>query len=138
MTAKSEPQWNVPSDRYYDKHHQWYQMEDELVTVGITDYTQDTAGDIVYVSVPAVGATVKSGQPIGSLESGKWVGQIYAPCDGVVVEANEAIEQTPTLLNEAPYTNGWVVKIRPSQAVSSEQFMSAKQYRDQLRVDESA
>lgn len=129
MAIQPVSQRNVPNDRLYDQRHQWYLTEGSLVIIGITDYTQDTAGDILYVTVPPAGTELKGGQPMGSIESGKWVGQIYAPFDGVVVAANEQLEESPALLNQDPYGQGWIVKAKPYRQEDLDHMITPEQYR---------
>ncbi|WP_081700529.1 glycine cleavage system protein GcvH [Sulfobacillus thermosulfidooxidans] len=112
MATEPIHRWKVLADRLYDARHQWVQKDDVLWTMGITDYTQDTAGDILYVSLPEPGTVLEQGQPFGSLESGKWVGQLYAPFDGVVIAANDLVRDNPQLLNQDPYGRGWLIKAR--------------------------
>ncbi|MEB3102973.1 glycine cleavage system protein GcvH [Ferviditalea candida] len=128
MAIQPLSQWTVPGDRMYDQRHQWYLIDGSQVTMGITDYTQDTAGDILYVSLPAAGTEIKAGQPIGSIESGKWVGQIYAPFDGVVVSVNARVEEAPPLLNQSPYDQGWMVQIQPNQQEDLNRLITSEAY----------
>ena len=128
MSIQPVSQWSVPSDRLYDTHHQWYIREGDVVTIGITDYTQDTAGDILYYAVPQLGEQVKAGQPFGSLESGKWVGQLYSPFNGVVVEVNSQLEGNPGLLNQDCYGSGWLIKVRPTQDNSLNGLLTPELY----------
>jgi glycine cleavage system H protein len=84
------------------------------VVTGTTDFAQKMAGEIVYVQLPLVGKTITQGKPCASLESGKWVGRIYAVVSGKVVEVNEALEDSPNLINEGPYDQGWIFRVEPS------------------------
>ncbi len=103
-----------PDDIYYHKEHYWAKVEGNVVTMGTSDFAQKLAGQIVYVELPAQGKTLEQGKPCGSMESGKWVGRIYAPLSGKVQTANQALEDTPELINESPYEKGWICKIAPS------------------------
>lgn len=103
-----------PDDLYYHKEHFWAKVEGNLVIVGTTDFAQKLAGDIVYVELPAKGKMVEQGKPCGSMESGKWVGRIYAPVSGKVESSNEALEDSPELINESPYGKGWIFKVSPT------------------------
>ena len=103
-----------PEDLYYHKEHFWARVEAEAVTIGTTDFAQKLAGDVVYVELPAPGKTVEQGKPCGSMESGKWVGRIYAPVSGKIEAINNDLEDKPELINESPYDKGWLVKIVPS------------------------
>ena len=103
-----------PDDLYYHKEHFWAKVEGNTVVVGTTDFAQKAAGDIVFIELPSVGRTVEQGKPCGSMESGKWVGRIYAPVSGKVESSNENLEDSPELVNESPYEKGWIFKISPS------------------------
>jgi len=104
----------LPDDLYYHKEHFWAKVEGHGVIVGTTDFAQKLAGQIVYVELPSVGRVVEQGRPCGSMESGKWVGRIYAPISGKVESFNEALEESPELINESPYEKGWMFKVNPS------------------------
>ena len=104
-------QYEFPDDLLYDKEHNWVRMEGNAATLGLTDFGQDLAGEIVYAEVPRVGRDLQQGQPFMSLESGKWVGRVKAIVSGKIVEANEEIEWESTLINEDPYGEGWFVKV---------------------------
>ena len=103
-----------PDDVYYHKEHFWAKVEGNKVTMGTSDFAQKLAGQIVYVELPATGRTVEQGKPCGSMESGKWVGRIYAPVSGKVEGSNQELEDAPELINESPYDKGWVCKIAPT------------------------
>jgi glycine cleavage system H protein len=124
-----------PEDLSYTAEHEWLRQPGETpdsVRVGITDYAQDALGDIVYVSLPEVGATVTSGSPCGELESTKSVSDIYAPVSGEVVAVNEALDATPELVNSDPYAGGWLFEIAPSDADELGRLMDAAAYQAQL------
>jgi len=104
----------LPDDFYYHKEHFWAKVEGDIVITGTTDFAQKLAGQIVYVELPAAGRVVEQGKPCGSMESGKWVGRIYAPVSGKVESTNQDLEDTPELINDSPYEKGWLYKIRPS------------------------
>jgi glycine cleavage system H protein len=107
--------YQLPDDLYYHKEHFWARVEADAVTVGCTDFAQKLAGQIVYVELPPKGKTVEQGKPIGSMESGKWVGRIYAPVSGRIESSNGDLEESPDLINESPYEKGWICKITPSR-----------------------
>jgi glycine cleavage system H protein len=106
--------YSFPDDLYYHKEHFWARVEGAIVTVGTTDFAQKLAGDIVFVEMPSVGKVVEQGKPCGSMESGKWVGRIYAPVSGKVQASNEELEDSPELINSSPYEKGWIFKISSS------------------------
>ena len=97
---------------YYDEHQQYARLEGDLVTVGLNDFAQAAAKAIAFVGLPRAGRKVEQGKPFASVESGKWVGRLYAPVSGEVVAVNGALEDNPELINSDPYGEGWVVKIR--------------------------
>lgn len=103
-----------PDNLYYHKEHFWAKVEGNVVTIGTNDFAQKLAGQIVYVELPPPGKVIEQGKPCGSMESGKWVGRIYAPVSGKVEALNQALEDTPELINESPYEKGWICKIIPS------------------------
>jgi len=101
-----------PENLYYTKEHEWIRIEDERAIMGITDYAQDQLGDIVYVELPEVGSCVTQHEICGSIESVKTVSDLYAPLSGEIITINEALDETPELINNDPYTTGWIVEIR--------------------------
>ena len=103
-----------PDDLYYHKEHFWAKVDAGMVVMGTNDFAQKLAGQIVYVELPSVGKMVEQDKPFGSMESGKWVGRVYAPVSGKVEAVNGDLEDTPELINESPYEKGWICKIRAS------------------------
>ena len=99
---------------YYHKEHYWAKIDRDKVIMGTSDFAQKLAGQIVYVELPSVGRSLEQGKPCGSMESGKWVGRIYAPVSGKVESSNQDLEETPELINESPYEKGWICRITPS------------------------
>ena len=116
----------VPADLQYTAEHEWVRLEGDVATVGITQYAADALGDVVYVDLPKVGSSVTSGSIVGEVESTKSVGELYAPLDGEVVEANDAVVDAPETINSDPYGDGWLVKVRVSEPPT---LMSADEYR---------
>ncbi len=104
----------LPDNLYYHKEHFWAKVEGNTVMVGTTDFAQKLAGQIVYIELPSVGKVIEQGKPCGSMESGKWVGRVYAPISGKVESFNEALEDSPEFINESPYEKGWMFKVNPS------------------------
>ncbi len=126
-----------PDDLKYTAEHEWVRSPgsgDGTVRVGITQFAQDALGDIVYVQLPEVGEDVESGSAIGELESTKSVSDVYAPVSGSVASRNEALDQTPGLVNSDPYGEGWLMEIRPSDPSSVEKLLSAEDYRAQVEA----
>jgi glycine cleavage system H protein len=120
-----------PDDLSYTSEHEWVRDPGEAgssVRVGITDFAQDALGDIVYVSLPDVGAAVQSGSAVGELESTKSVSDIYAPLSGTVAAVNEALDSTPELVNSDPYGAGWLFEMVPSEPEALEALMDAAAY----------
>jgi glycine cleavage system H protein len=103
--------YSFPDDLLYDKEHNWARIEGNVVTIGMTDFGQALAGDIVYAEVPKVGRAIKAGDAFMSLESGKWVGRVKAIVSGKILEANEELEWESGLINSDPYGAGWFAKV---------------------------
>ncbi|MHB8245809.1 MAG: glycine cleavage system protein GcvH [Acidimicrobiales bacterium] len=120
---------NVPEDLRYTSDHEWAKREDVGVRVGITDFAQDALGDVVFVELPEVGSTVKSGGPLGEVESTKSVSQIYAPISGSILAVNRALADTPERVNEEPYGSGWLVLIEPTDPAEVDALLDAASYR---------
>lgn len=106
--------YEFPDDLYYDKNHAWARVEGNIVTQGFTQFAQKLAKEIQYVEIPKPGRTVTQGQAVMSIESGKWVGRVLAMVGGKVITVNEELEFSPTLINESPYEQGWLIKIEMS------------------------
>lgn len=106
--------YNFPDELYYDNNHFWARVEGDVVVMGTTDLTQKMAGEITFVDVPEEDDEVTQGKPFGSIESGKWVGRVYAPVSGTIAEGNEDLEDEPELVNQDCYGKGWICKITPS------------------------
>lgn len=105
----------IPADRRYAKSHEWVLTSDSgIVTVGISDYAQESLGDITYVEVPGVGDTLSAGDVFGVVESVKAASDLYAPVAGEVVAVNEALDAAPETVNQSPYTDGWIMKLKPA------------------------
>jgi glycine cleavage system H protein len=105
---------NIPDDLQYTQSHEWVRIEGETATIGITDHAQDELGDVVFVELPGEGDTFDAGESFGTVESVKAVSDLYAPVGGEVVEVNSALEDAPENINEDPYGEGWIVKLRTS------------------------
>ena len=105
---------NIPSDLLYTKDHEWVRIEDGSVTLGITDWAQGELGDVVYLELPAVGDPVEQGKPFGTIEAVKAVSDLLAAVSGTVEALNDALADTPELVNQDPYGKGWMIKIKVS------------------------
>jgi glycine cleavage system H protein len=124
---------SVPGDLQYTRTHEWVRHEGDSATVGITDHAQDELGDVVFVELPEEGATFGAGDAFGTIESVKAVSDLYAPVGGEVVEVNSALEDAPEKVNEDPYGDGWIMRLR----VSSEgDLLSAEEYEKVLEEEE--
>jgi glycine cleavage system H protein len=118
-----------PDDVRYTEQREWARVEGNVVRVGITDFAQDALGDVVYVDVPEVGAEVQAGEPFGEVESTKSVSDVYAPVTGRVVERNSELADSPQLVNDSPYGDGWMIAIEPTDASEMEGLLDAARYR---------
>ena len=119
---------NVPEQLRYSSDHEWVSRDGDVVRIGITDYAQDALGDVVFVQVPVVGATVSAGDSFGEVESTKSVSDVYAPVAGTIVEVNESLAEGPQALNEDPYGDGWICTIRMSDPAEFEALLDAAAY----------
>ena len=109
-------QWDFPDDLCYTTGHSWARVEGDIVTIGVNDFTQFLAGEISYIDLPMEGDEFKVDDVVGTIETGKWLGKYYAPVSGEIVEINEELEADPTLINSSPYGDGWIVKIKMTDA----------------------
>ncbi len=124
---------SVPEELQYTRSHEWVRREGETATVGITDHAQDELGDVVFVELPEVGATFDAGEAFGAVESVKAVSDLYAPVGGEVLEVNGALEDAPEKINEDPYGDGWILKLRAS---GEGDLLSAQEYEQFLEQEE--
>ena len=124
-----------PEDFRYTKEHEWVKAEGETATIGITDHAQEELGDIVYVDLPKVGATVQQGKSLGSVESVKAVSDIYAPVSGEVTEINELLASSPEKLNADPHGAAWLVKVRLTNPGEIVQLMTAADYQTYIGAE---
>jgi glycine cleavage system H protein len=106
---------SVPAELHYTPEHEWVSLDGATASIGITEYAAQQLGDVVYVSLPAVGSTVTAGEPCGEVESVKSVSDLYSPVDGEVTEVNAELEDDPSLVNADPYTGGWMFRVRVPQ-----------------------
>jgi glycine cleavage system H protein len=125
-----------PEELRYTAEHEWVRATDSgTVVFGITDYAQDSLGDIVYVSLPELGASLSAGEACGEVESTKSVSDIYAPVAGEVVARNDALDAAPEVVNSDPYSNGWMVEVRPADPADLDALLSASDYRALVEKD---
>jgi len=118
----------IPEDLFYSEEHEWVRLDDEIATIGITDFAQGQLGDIVYVELPAVGDRVEAGAVIGELESTKSVSDIFSPLSGEIVARNEALDGGPEVINSDPYGEGWLIKLRPLDDDPTASLLEAEAY----------
>lgn len=117
-----------PDDVRYTKDHEWAREENGVVTIGITGYATDQLGDVVFVELPDSGKQLEAGKAFGVVEAVKTVSDLYAPITGEVVEVNSALADNPALVNQSPYGEGWMIKIRPADAGQLAQLLSHVDY----------
>jgi glycine cleavage system H protein len=127
----------VPDDLSYTAEHEWVAIDGAVASVGITDHAQSALGDVVFVSVPTVGAKVTAGEPCGEVESTKSVSDLYCPVDGEVIEVNGAVDDDPSLVNSDPYGAGWLFRVQLTDGAGSPSgLLSADEYADLTRDQE--
>lgn len=118
----------IPEDLKYSKEHEWARLEEDIATVGITDYAQGELGDIVFVELPQVGTKVEYMKPFGTIEAVKAISDLYSPLTGEVVEVNGNLEGDSSIINGDPYGEGWIIKIRYSDSEELKNLLSAAEY----------
>ena len=119
--------YQMPEDLYYEENHFWIRPENDLLVFGMDDFGQKLAGEIVFVQLPFEGKKLKTGKKFAQIESGKWLGKIYAPLNGEIAEVNEALETSPELINEDCYGKGWMYKITPDNMDDIEQLIHSQE-----------
>jgi glycine cleavage system H protein len=117
-----------PEEFLYTEDHEWVLVEDDIVTVGISDFAQDSLGDIVFVELPEVGYQVEAGKTFGVVESVKAVSDIYTPITGEVVEVNDELPDTPELVNTSPYEGAWMIKVKLDNPAELDGLLDAEAY----------
>jgi len=123
----------VRSELKYLSSHEWVRVEEDgTVTVGISDYAQESLGDVVYVECPDVGAGIVVGEQVAVVESVKAASDIYAPVSGEIIEVNEALEDSPEMVNDSPYDDGWFFKVRPDELEELSNALDGEAYEQQL------
>jgi glycine cleavage system H protein len=122
-----------PEDNLYSKDHEWISIQDNVGTIGITDYAQHELGDVVYVDLPEVGDTFEAGEPFGSVESVKAVSEVFCPVGGEVIEVNSKLEESPELINESPHQKAWMIRVRLSNSDELKELLSAEEYEEYLQ-----
>ena len=117
-----------PADRRYSQSHEWFQLEGDIVTMGITKFAADELTDITYVELKPNGAQVKAGSPIAEVESVKTTADVYSAVEGTIVDVNKAVSSDPSLLNSDPYTKGWLIKIKVADPSPLQNLMDQATY----------
>jgi glycine cleavage system H protein len=123
---------HTPADLQYTESHEWIRSEDDLCTVGVTDFAQNQLSDLTYVELPEVGDNVEAGDEIAVLESVKAASDVYAPCAGTIIEVNQSAAENPELINKDPYGDGWLFKIQPADPADLDDLMDAEEYQSGL------
>ena len=120
---------NFPVELKYTKDHEWVKIDGDIATIGVTDFAQKELGDIVYVEVETIGETIEAGEVFGTVEAVKTVSDLFMPVTGEVLEFNGELESSPELVNDAPYTEGWMVKVKITGALLAD-LLDAASYKD--------
>ncbi len=119
---------NLPDDLRYAEDHEWVRLAGDKVVVGVSDYAQDRLGDITYVEIPQVGDAFKKGESCGTLESVKAVADLFIPLSGEILAVNDALAESPGLVNEDPYGEGWILEVKPLNAAELDELMDSDAY----------
>jgi glycine cleavage system H protein len=123
----------LPEDMRFAKDHEWAKLERDKVKVGISDYAQDQLGDVVFVELPRVGDNLAKGDQFGTVESVKAVSELYMPLSGEVLAVNTVLEESPELVNKAPYVEGWMIEVKPSDLSELDDLMTRETYIQMLK-----
>ena len=126
---------NVPEDLHYSKDHEWVRVEGDVAVVGITDYAQNSLGDVVYVELPKAGEEFAANESFGSVESVKAVSEVFSPVSGAVADVNEALNDEPEKVNGDPYGEGWMIKVRMSNSGEVDSLLTAAEYEDFTKAE---
>ena len=126
---------NIPEDLHYSKDHEWVRVEGNVAVVGITDYAQNSLGDVVYVEMPKPGESFAANEPFGSVESVKAVSEVFSPVSGEVVETNQSLDDQPEKVNTDPYGEGWMIRVQMSNSGEVDSLLTAAEYEDFTKGD---
>jgi len=132
FNAFLEEKMEAPPGLKYSKEHEWVATEESVATIGITDHAQEQLGEIVYIELPSIGEKISKDDPFGVVESVKAVSDIYAPVSGTVIEVNEDLAESPEAVNEDPYGDGWLIKVRVSDASDLDDLMDNEEYEEMI------
>ena len=125
---------NIPSDLLYSNDHEWVRLEEDIATIGITDFAQQELGDIVYIEIETIGDNLQKEQVFGTVEAVKTVSDLFMPISGEVLEFNTALEDTPETVNNEPYDSGWIIKIKIENPSQLKHLLSAEQYKQLIQA----
>jgi len=125
-----------PEDLKYSQSHEWVRAEDDLATIGITDFAAEELGDIVNIELPEVGTTLSAGQSFGSIDSVKAASELISPVSGEVVEVNEDLESTPELVNQEPFSSGWMIIVKMEDPSEVDLLMTSEEYEHFIEAEE--
>ena len=120
---------NFPEELKYTKDHEWVKLEGDVAVIGVTDFAQTELGDIVYIEVDTVGETIDAEEVFGTIEAVKTVSDLFLPVNGEIIEFNEDLEDSPEKVNEDPYNEGWIVKVKVNDVAAVEGLLSAEEYK---------
>ena len=126
---------NIPDDLHYSKDHEWVRVDGDVAVVGITDYAQDSLGDVVYVELPKAGDDFAANESFGSVESVKAVSEVFSPVSGEIVGTNEALGDTPEKVNQDPYGDGWMIRIKMANPGEVDSMLTAAEYEDFTKAE---
>ncbi|HZE72231.1 MAG TPA: glycine cleavage system protein GcvH [Pyrinomonadaceae bacterium] len=126
---------NVPEDLHYSKDHEWVRPDGDVATIGITDYAQNSLGDVVYLELPKPGEEFATNESFGSVESVKAVSEVFTPVAGKVIEVNEQLNDTPEKVNSDPYGEGWMIKVRMASPGEVDSLLTAAEYEDFTKAE---
>jgi glycine cleavage system H protein len=126
---------NIPEDLHYSKDHEWVRVDGNVAIVGITDYAQDSLGDVVYVELPKAGEKFAANESFGSVESVKAVSEVFSPVSGEIAEANDSLTDEPEKVNTDPYGDGWMIRVKMSAAGEVDSLLTAAEYEDFTKGD---
>ncbi|HLO00165.1 MAG TPA: glycine cleavage system protein GcvH [Pyrinomonadaceae bacterium] len=126
---------NIPDDLHYSKDHEWVRVEGDVAVVGITDYAQDSLGDVVYVELPKVGDEFAANESFGSVESVKAVSEVFSPVSGEIVGINDALADAPEKVNQDPYGEGWMIRVQMSNSGEVDSMLTAAEYEDFTKAE---
>ena len=124
---------NIPSGLLYSNDHEWVKLDEDIATIGITDFAQQELGDIVYIEIETVGDNLQKEQVFGTVEAVKTVSDLFMPISGEVLEFNTALEDTPETVNNEPYDSGWIIKIKIDDPSQLKNLLSAEQYKQLIQ-----